>query len=77
MADLEKDAKRYRWLRDSNHELFRDEIGELSEKGMISPIMMCQEGGEYGSAILLDPHEVDKAIDEAMKRWPYDAPKTH
>lgn len=77
MTDLEKDAARYRWLRDSNLELFRDEIGEFSEPGMISPIMICRDGGEYGTAVCLDPHQVDKAVDEAMKRWPYNAPKAH
>lgn len=77
MSDLEKDAARYRWLRDSNYELFRDELGEDAEPGMIAPLMICKEGGEYGSAIVIDRHEADVAIDAAMERWPYNAPKAH
>lgn len=77
MSNLERDAARYRWLRDSNYELFRDELGEDAEEGMISPIMICIEGGEYGSAKVVDPHEVDAVIDAAMERWSYHAPTAH
>lgn len=77
MSNLEKDAARYRWLRDSNYELFREDIGEESEPGMIGAITMCEEGGEFGVAVVLDRHEIDTAIDAAMKKWPYNAPATH
>lgn len=77
MSDLEQDAMRYRWLRDSNYELFRSGVGEGAEPGMIDALMVCIIGGDEGVAQCPDPKEVDAVIDAAMRRWPYHAPTTH
>lgn len=69
MRDIEKDAARYRWLKNTNGMEFRDSMGEA---GAIDTIMRCDVGGEWGLATSLDPCEMDAAIDEAMERWPQD-----
>lgn len=62
---LEKDAARYRWLRATNGEDFRDELE--GEAGAVGPLMLSEGRNCAGS---LDPDEMDAAIDSAMERWP-------
>ena len=67
MTDMEMDAMRYRWLRETQNAEFRD---FMRVQGAIDTIMICDEAGDNGSASGLAPHELDGAIDAAMKRWP-------
>lgn len=74
MDDLEKDSARYRWLRDTNYELFRAGCVEEAEPGMIDAIMVCIDEMHSSSPA---PDELDAVIDAAMRKWPYHAPRTH
>lgn len=67
MTDMEMDAMRYRWLRETQNAEFRD---FMLVQGAIDTIMVCDEAGDNGSASGIEPHELDDAIDAAMKRWP-------
>ncbi|AGN30410.1 hypothetical protein SXAG_00129 [Synechococcus phage S-CBS4] len=67
MNDIEMDAMRYRWLRETQNAEFRD---LMVVQGAIDTITVCDEAGDYGSAYSLAPHELDDAIDAAMERWP-------
>ena len=66
MTDIEKDAARYRWLRDTNNADYRNYV-ENGEIGMIDGIFVC-DGPHCATA--LDADQMDDAIDSAMKRWP-------
>jgi hypothetical protein len=74
MSDLERDAMRYRWLRETNLEFFRQPAGETSEPGMIDCTMIVVDD-IFSQAV--DPCEMDDAIDAAMEKWPYHAPTAH
>lgn len=67
MTDMEMDAMRYRWLRETQNAEFRD---LMVAQGAIDSIMVCDEAGDHGSAFSVAAHELDDAIDAAMKRWP-------
>ena len=67
MTDMEMDAMRYRWLRETQNAEFRD---LMVAQGAIDSIMVCDEAGDHGSAFSVSAHELDDAIDAAMKRWP-------
>lgn len=66
MTDIEMDAIRYRWLRDTNNLPFRG-ADEPAETGTIDMIAMADGPFSY---TFLKPCEMDGAIDAAMKRWP-------
>ena len=73
-GDIEKDAARYRWLRDTNYELFRLGCDEGAEAGMIDIIMVSMgDGHAVGPA----PKDIDDIIDAAMRKWPSNASKAH
>lgn len=68
MNDIERDAARYRWLRETNCKPFRDEMeGPL---GAVGPLMInirqADESGAGAEATSLAPDEMDAAIDAAM-----------
>ena len=62
---LVRDAARYRWIKATNGEAFRDELE--GDKEAIAPLMV--NDGPC-AAVALSPDEMDDAIDVAMERWP-------
>jgi hypothetical protein len=70
MKDIEKDAMRYRWLRDTNLSEFRDDME--GPVGSISSIMACineptGDSGEGAVSEVIDPGFMDALIDTAME----------
>ena len=74
MSDLERDASRYRWMRETNLEFFRQPPSETAEPGMIDCTMVVVNE-LFSQAV--SPLEMDEAVDVAMEKWPYHAPTTH
>lgn len=68
MNDIEKDAIRYRWLRDTNLMPFRDPLGDEGESGAIDMIFICDEGGPCGEMTAMAPEDFDAAIDKEMTK---------
>ena len=66
MTDIEKDAMRYRWLRDTNLMPFRNPLAEGGEIGAIDALFICEQAGPYGSVSALAPDDFDAAIDAEM-----------
>jgi hypothetical protein len=62
MNELEKDAMRYRWLRQNQNANFYEDFGP---EGTIDSIFVSD--GE-GSASAPNPDELDKFIDAAMEK---------
>jgi len=63
---IERDAARYRWLRDTqNTRRVGVEESDEDEDGAIDPIFVWDG---YGCATALDGDEFDAAIDAAMER---------
>lgn len=71
--DLERDAMRYRWLRDTQNKPMRG--GEDDDPaGTISNLFVSQGDGE---AISPDSDELDAAVDAAMLAASQDVPFQH
>lgn len=68
MTEIEKDAMRYRWLRDTNLMPFRNPAENDGLVGAIDAIFICDEAGPYGSMTALAPDEFDAAIDVEMAK---------
>ena len=66
MNDIEKDAARYRWLRDTQNMDFRWD-DEWETVGLIENIMVC-EG--YGTGSSPSPEELDALVEAAMEKNP-------
>lgn len=67
MNNIEQDAARYRWLRETQNKDFRWSE-EWDDKGVIDNIMISNGDGTGESPA---PDELDAYIDAAMQRWPY------
>lgn len=66
MNDIEKDAARYRWLRDTQNMDFRWD-DEWETVGLIESIMVCHGDGTGAAP---SSKELDALIDAAMEKNP-------
>lgn len=61
---VEKDAARYRWLRDTQDHDCRESGDAMENIGVIERIMVIEDAGY---SVSLSPHELDAAVDKAME----------
>lgn len=74
MSDLERDAMRYRWLREISGMNDRPMPGNIE---VIMTFVEEEDGVDVCFASPLSYEQMDKAIDASMMKWASDASTAH
>jgi len=68
MRKYKRDAKRYRWLRDTNSRDWRD--AQILDSRYNESIEAITIGDGQGHFHVVSPSAMDTAIDRAREKWP-------